>query len=243
MLFSSVMHRFLNRWRGLAVIALSLGVLAVFIHLNTAPSAVAAEKPNSAPSEPTSAPSKLKDVDMAELMKPGTLPDHVLGKSDAPYTIVEYSSLTCSHCAHFHKDVLPELKKKYIDTGKAKYILREFPIDRLAAAGFLIARCAEKNKYFDAIELLYGQQEKWAFADNPLAGLEELAKQVGIDKDRVKQCLTDENTLQYILWVRERASKEFNVHATPTFFVNGKPVRNENTIEQFDKIIENNKAK
>lgn len=187
---------------------------------------------------PASAASEPTDVDVIELMKPGTMPDHVMGKPDAPFTIVEYSSLTCPHCAEFHKAVLPELKKKYIDTGKARYILREFPIDDLAAAGFMLARCAEKEKYFGFIETLYGRQEEWAFVEKPLPVLQKLANEVGIDNERFKQCLTDEKTLKYIEEVRERASKKFGIHGTPSFFVNGKYVKNENTTEPFDKLIE-----
>ena len=187
---------------------------------------------------PTSAASEPKEVDVAELMKPGTLPDHVMGKPDAPFTIVEYSSLTCPHCADFHKEVLPELKKKYIDTGKARYILREFPIDDLAAAGFMLARCVDNEKYFDFIETLYGRQNEWAFVEKPLPAMEKLASDVGIDENRFKQCLTDEKTLKYIEEVRDRASKKFGIHGTPSFFVNGKFVQNNNTIKPFEKIIE-----
>ena len=108
------------------------------------------------------------DVDVAELMKTGELPDNVLGKPDAPFTIVEYSSMTCPHCAAFHKDVLPKLKEKYIDTGKAKYIVREFPLDNVAAAAFMLGRCVDQAKYFDFIDLLYANQEEWAFKQNPI---------------------------------------------------------------------------
>src|SRR5688572_16457272 len=93
------------------------------------------------------------DVDMAEFMKAGDLPENAMGKEDAPFTIVEYSSMTCPHCARFHKDVLPELKKKYIDTGKARYIIREFPLDNVAAAAFMLSRCVDQAKYFDFIDL------------------------------------------------------------------------------------------
>lgn len=187
---------------------------------------------------PANAASEPKDADVAELMKPGAMPEHVMGKPDAPFTIVEYSSLTCSHCAAFHKDVFPELKKKYIDTGKARYILREFPIDDLAAAGFMLAHCVESEKYFDFIETLYGRQEEWAFVEKPLPVMQKLAKEAGIHDDRFKQCLTNEKVLKYIEETRERASKKFGIHGTPSFFVNGKSVVNDNTIKPFEKIIE-----
>jgi protein-disulfide isomerase len=176
------------------------------------------------------------DVDIAELMKPGELPDNVLGKADAPFTIVEYSSMTCPHCAAFHKQVLPKLKEKYIDTGKAKYIVREFPLDNVAAAAFMLGRCVDQAKYFDFIDLLYSNQEEWAFKDNPIPGLQKFAKQVGFTETRFNECLKDEKLLKYIEWVRERGSKQFGVKATPTFFVNGVRLKGVDQ-DAFDKVM------
>jgi protein-disulfide isomerase len=176
------------------------------------------------------------DVDMAEFMKPGALPENAMGKEDAPFTIVEYSSMTCPHCARFHKDVLPELKKKYIDTGKARYIVREFPLDNVAAAAFMLARCIDQAKYFDFIDLLYVNQEEWAFGGNPLPGLQKFAKQVGFTEERFNQCLADEKTLAHIEAVRNQANTQFNVRATPTFFINGKKLDGV-AIADFDKVL------
>jgi protein-disulfide isomerase len=176
------------------------------------------------------------DVDIAELMKQGELPDNVLGKAEAPFTIVEYSSMTCPHCAAFHKQVLPKLKEKYIDTGKAKYIVREFPLDNVAAAAFMLGRCVDQAKYFDFIDLLYSNQEEWAFKDNPIPGLQKFAKQVGFTEARFNECLKDEKLLKYIEWVRERGSKQFGVKATPTFFVNGVRLKGVDQ-DAFDKVM------
>lgn len=176
------------------------------------------------------------DVSVEELMKPGELPDNVLGKEDAPYTIVEYSSMTCPHCAQFHNDVLPELKKKYIDTGKAKYIVREFPLDNVASAAFMLARCVDNAKYFDFVDLLYANQDEWAFGGNPLPGLQKFAKQVGFTEEKFNQCLKDEKLLDHIEWVRNRGNNEFGVRATPTFFVNGQRLKG-GTFEDFDKLL------
>ena len=176
------------------------------------------------------------DVDVAELMKTGELPDNVLGKPDAPFTIVEYSSMTCPHCAAFHKDVLPKLKEKYIDTGKAKYIVREFPLDNVAAAAFMLGRCVDQAKYFDFIDLLYANQEEWAFKDNPIPGLQKFAKQVGFTEERFNECIKDEKLLKHIEWVRERGSKQFTVKATPTFFINGVKLKGVD-LESFEKIM------
>ena len=176
------------------------------------------------------------DVDLTEFMKAGDLPDNVMGKEDAPYTIVEYSSMTCPHCADFHKNVLPEVKKKYIDTGKAKYIIREFPLDNVAAAAFMLARCVDQTKYFDFVDLLYTNQEEWAFGGNPLPGLQKFSKQIGFTEERFNACLADEKILNYIEATRNKANTTFGVRATPTFFINGKKL-NGVAITEFDKVM------
>ncbi|MBX2805624.1 MAG: DsbA family protein [Hyphomicrobiales bacterium] len=188
---------------------------------------------------PANAQAPLKpDVSVEALMKTGELPDVVLGKEDAPYTIIEYSSMTCPHCANFHLNVLPEVKKKYIDTGIAKYIIREFPFDNVAAAAFMLARCVDQSKYFDFVDLLYEKQEEWAFGGEPLPGLQKYAKQAGFTEARFNECLRDEKLLKHVEWVRNRGHSEFGVRATPTFFINGKQLDN-SSISAFDEIMEN----
>jgi protein-disulfide isomerase len=176
------------------------------------------------------------DVNVEALMKAGELPDIVLGKVDAPYTIVEYSSMTCPHCANFHLNVLPDVKKKYIDTGIAKYIIREYPFDNVAAAAFVLARCVDEPKYFDFVDLLYANQEEWAFGGNPVEGLKKFSKQAGFTEARFNECLGDEKLLKHVEWVRNRGHTEFDVKATPTFFINGKRLGN-SSIEAFDEIL------
>jgi protein-disulfide isomerase len=177
------------------------------------------------------------DVDVSELMKPGELPENAIGKADAPVTIIEYSSMTCPHCASFHKEVLPQLKAKYIDTGKVRYIVREFPLDNVAATASLLARCVEGDKYMEFVDLLYARQEDWAFKDQPLPELQKFARQVGFTEERFNQCIRDEKALKHIEWVRERGNKQFGVRATPSFFVNGRRVRGAATLEKFDELI------
>jgi len=177
------------------------------------------------------------DVNLEELMKAGEIPDNVHGKADAPVTIIEYSSMTCPHCAAFHKDVLPALKTKYIDTGKVKYIVREFPLDNVAAAASMLARCVEPAKSLELIDMLYARQEDWAFKDQPLPELQKFARQVGFTEERFNQCLKDEKLLKHVEWVRDRGNKQFGVRATPSFFVNGRRVKGATTIEKFDELI------
>ncbi len=186
----------------------------------------------------TAAPAaKDADVPVVELMKPGELPDTFLGKKDAPVTIVEYSSMTCSHCADYHRDVFPDLKKKYIDTGKVKYIVREFPFDNVAAAAFMLTRCVDPSKRYDLINVFYKHQNDWAFGDSPIDDLKRFSKQAGFTDESFDKCLNDEKLLKSMQDDRERAYGEFSIHATPTFFVNGKRMKGAHSIEEFDKMI------
>ena len=176
----------------------------------------------------------------AELMKPGLLPDLSLGKADAPVTIVEYASMTCSHCATFHNTVLPKLKEKYIDTGKVRLILREFPLDNLAAAGSMLARCAPAEKSYEVVGALFAKQNDWAFVQgNPIPALFKIAGDYGFTKESFDKCLTDQKLLDSITGTRDRANKQFSVRSTPTFFVNGKKMsERSDQIESFDRVIE-----
>ncbi len=185
---------------------------------------------------PVAAQSK-PDVNLEELNKAGELPENVLGNADAPITIIEYSSMTCPHCAAFHKDVLPALKTKYIDTGKVKYIIREFPLDNVAATAFMLARCVEPAKYFEFVDMLYQRQPDWAFKDQPLPELQKFARQAGFTEERFNSCVRDEKVLKYIETTRDKGNKTFGVRATPSFFVNGKRIKGAATIEKFDELI------
>lgn len=183
-------------------------------------------------------PAQAESVPMDKLMAPGALPDQVMGSAEAPVTMVEYASMTCPHCAHFSKTTFPELKKRYIDTGKVRYIFREFPLDRLAAAGSLLARCAgEGDKYFGMIELLFDQQEKWVVRQ-PIPHLMDLAKQAGFTQQTFDACLANQEMFDKVVKIRETAAKEFKVESTPTFFINGTKVTGALTIDEFAKQIE-----
>ncbi|MGD9543245.1 MAG: DsbA family protein [Methylocystis sp.] len=180
-------------------------------------------------------------VSTDELMAPNALPDVVEGSANAPVTIVEYASMTCSHCAAFHHDVYPELKKNYIDTGKAKFILREFPLDPLATAAFMLAR--ELGDKRDAVvDLLFSQQKNWAFSDKPLDGLANVLKQAGLGQEKFEAILKDQTLYENVNKVRDRAAEKFGVNSTPTFFINGDKYTGEIKLEDFDKIITSKSA-
>ena len=179
------------------------------------------------------------EVSVEELMKPGDLPDTILGSADAKVTVVEYASMTCGHCQKFATTVFPEFKTKYIDTGKVRFIMREFPLDNLAAAASMLARCAGEGKTFPMIETLYEKQADWAFTTgNPVPKLFDIAKQAGFTQETFDKCLTDQKLLDNINAGRKRASDTFGVTATPTFFINGKKLTETPIVASFDKVIE-----
>jgi len=178
------------------------------------------------------------EIPIEELMQPGPLPELVLGKEDAPVTVVEYASMTCGHCANFHNKVFPTLKERYIDTGKVRFVMREFPLDKLAIAASMLARCAGGDKTVPLISALFAKQEEWAFVrGNPVPELFKIAKQAGFTQESFDKCLTDQKLMDDIVKIRSRAADEFGVGSTPTFFINGKRMTGPATIEEFDKTF------
>ncbi len=171
-------------------------------------------------------------------MKTTDLPDITLGPADAKITVVEYASMTCPHCAHFANEIFDDFKKKYIDSGKVRFIFREFPLDNLAAAVSMLARCAGGDKAMPLVETYYAKQPDWAFAQgNPVPKLFDIAKQAGFTQETFDKCLTDQKLLDQITAQRTRASDTFGVNATPTFFINGKKLPEAPSMEAFDKVI------
>jgi len=163
-----------------------------------------------------------QSVDIAEFMKPGPLGEKALGPEDAKVVVVEYASMTCGHCANFHKNTFGKVKEKYIDTNKIRFVFREFPLDNVASAAFMLARCAPEDKYFDVIDLMFEEQRNWAFTNNPLQSMMDFSKQIGFTQASFEACLTNQKLLDGVRWVADRGSKMFNVSATPTLFLNGK---------------------
>jgi len=189
---------------------------------------------SSQPGTAISRPAAGDEVSSADLLTPGPLGDQVLGAANAPVTLIEYASMTCPHCAHFHATTYPEMKRKYIDTGKIRYIFREFPLDPLAAAGSMLARCAGTDKYFPLIETLFAQQKEWV-TQKPLQPLLAIARQAGFTQQSFDECLANQQVLNGIEEVRQRAMQKLNVQSTPTFFINGKLFRGSLTMEELDK--------
>jgi protein-disulfide isomerase len=189
----------------------------------------------------TTAPQQTTDradgaqVDLAKLLEPGPLEEMVLGEADAPVTVVEYASMTCSHCASFHNNIYPAFREKYIDTGKVRFIFREFPLDPLATGAFMLARCTGKENYFPFIEALFHNQESWTRTNEPVKALFALSRQVGFTEESFDTCLANQQLLNQINAVRDRAETEFDVQSTPTFFINGRIARGVQSLEDFER--------
>jgi protein-disulfide isomerase len=175
----------------------------------------------------------------ADVAKPVSLPDMALGAANATVTITEYASMTCPHCAAFAETVFPKIKSEYIDSGKVRYVFREFPLDIKAAAGSMLARCIAKDdsgKYFAVIDMLFKQQNDWVMK-NTTETLTRIGKQAGLSQQAVETCLKDQALLDKIAADQKFASEILKVNSTPTFFVNGEMIKGETSFEEFDKKI------
>jgi len=172
-----------------------------------------------------------------------TKDDRILGNPDAPITIVEYASLTCPHCAHFTNEVLPELKKKWIDTGKAKLVLRDYPLDEPALRAAMIARCAPPDRFYAYTDMFFGAQDKWVTARDYRDALARLVKLGGMSREEFDNCLKNTALENKIVEDRLIASKELDVNSTPTFFINGTKFTGAPTVEEFDKALSGLAAK
>jgi protein-disulfide isomerase len=175
----------------------------------------------------------------ADVAKPMSLPDMALGPVNASVTITEFASMTCPHCAAFNENVFPKIKSEYIDTGKIRYVFREFPLDIKAAAGSMLSRCIAKDdagKYFTVTDLLFKQQGEWV-PKNTTESLIRIGKQAGLSQQAVEDCIHDQALLDKIVADQKYASEVLKVNSTPTFFINGEKLTGETSFAEFDKRI------
>ncbi|WP_105429461.1 DsbA family protein [Neorhizobium sp. T6_25] len=187
-------------------------------------------------------------VDMAAALKPGPLPEMALGDEKAKVMIIEYMSMTCPHCANFHNKTFETIKTNYIDTGKVRFILREFPFDPVATAAFMLARCSPQNaaelstpaQYFPMVSMLFKQQRGWAApADgNVRNALLQAVKLAGYSQQTFEACLTNQKLLDEVNAVVKRGADEFGVNSTPTFLIGGKKYSGDMSVESMSKLID-----
>jgi protein-disulfide isomerase len=219
--------------RAIVIATAAIGV-AAYARYAGDPAATSSPQPTAAATASLATPM----VPIDRLMTIVPLPDLVQGSLSASITIIEYASTTCSHCAAFHETTWPELKAKYIDSGRAKFILREFPLDPLATASFMLARCAGSDKRDLWVDLFFSQQKTWAFADRPVEALLAMAERIGMSRTDSENCMKNQDLYAQISQSRERAAVAFNIDSTPTFFVNGHRLRGELALSDFDRVID-----
>jgi len=171
------------------------------------------------------------------LMTAPPLGEKWLGQADAPVTMIEYASATCPHCAAFHAETFPVIKTDYIDTGKVRFAMREFPFDQLSLAAFMLARCAPEERYFDMIDVLFERQQTWT-RNNPKGELFKIAKLAGFTEQQFDACLKNEDVAKGIIATKDHATSALGVNSTPTFFINGRKVSGNQPIDEFRTLIE-----
>ncbi|GEO84205.1 MULTISPECIES: DsbA family protein [Alphaproteobacteria] len=202
-----------------------------------APAPVAA-----APAAKVEIPTSDHDVDMADALKPGPMKEMALGDPNAPVKIIEYMSMTCSHCANFHTHTFDAIKEKYVDSGKAYFIVREFPFpgDTASLAAFMLARCTPEERYFPFVSMFMKQQRSWAApADNDVRGaMLQLSKLGGFTQESFDACLTNQKLAGDVTSVRDRGAKDFGVQSTPTFLINGKSYSGDMSVDTMSALID-----
>lgn len=165
-------------------------------------------------------------VDTIEALK-----EKKIGTEEANIEIIEFASLTCGHCAKFHNEVFPKIKKEFIDTGKVSFIYQDFPLDKFALKASVIARCSGEKKFFSFLKVLYSKQKDWTRTEDPFRSLLKIAKLGGLKNDEIKVCVGNKSIEDGILKQRLNASKKFDIKATPTLYINGEKYDGDLTFE------------
>jgi protein-disulfide isomerase len=169
--------------------------------------------------------------------------DRVLGSANAKITVIEYASMTCPHCAEFHAGPFQILKMEYIKTGKVRFIYRDFPLDRLALAAAMMARCAPKERYYPIVEIIFRTQTNWAKQANPTEALSQIGLLSGISKKTYKACVGNKDIYEGVMKIRNDGEAKFDIQSTPTIIINGKPIKGHLTAEKLRLILDSELAK
>jgi protein-disulfide isomerase len=176
---------------------------------------------------------------VTQIVRDGTLEDVILGNPNAPNTIIEYVSMTCPHCADFHATIFNNLKRKYIDAGKVRYIVREFPLDTRAGVVAMLLRCADRDRFLALFDVLFNEQEAWASVNEKQTSnrLLQIFNLAGMSKEQFNRCLRDEELLDSIVGAKMKAQQEYGVESTPTLFVNGRKLENIQNIDEIEVLL------
>lgn len=165
------------------------------------------------------------------------LKDRVMGDPDAPITIIEYASLTCGHCAAFHRNTMPRLKREWLDTGRAKLVYRDFPLDNNAATAAVIAHCAPDDQYYRILGVFFSRQTSWARMDDPVPVLAQIAESRGLSREQIDACLANDGLVDGVLQSRIVGQKQHGVNSTPTFIVGERVINGAMSYEDFDTLL------
>lgn len=163
--------------------------------------------------------------------------DRILGAADAPITMIEYSSLTCPHCATFHRETLPRIKENWIDDGKVRLVFRHYPLDGLALRAAAIGNCIPGKRFFAFMGILFKNQRKWARAQDPLTALGQYARLAGLSQEQADACLADRAAMDKILQGAQEGRAVYGVESTPTFIVNGKKLSGALPYDEFESVF------
>jgi protein-disulfide isomerase len=164
--------------------------------------------------------------------------DMILGKADAPVTIIEYASLTCPHCAHFAADTFPKIKKELIDTGKVRWVYRDFLWDGVALHAALLAHCVPPDQFFPIVNVLFVSQDQWSAAANPSAALSQIGRTAGLDQPTIDKCLTDDAMKKKIVTRMQEGEQRYGIKSTPTFIIAGKSYSGDKSYDEFYGLIQ-----
>lgn len=184
------------------------------------------------------AKSMLGPQDTGPLFENIKIKDHIMGSADAKVTIIEYASLTCPHCANFHTNTFKQFKENYVDTGKVKFIYRNFHLDRLALAGAMLAQCAPEDQFFSVTDVIFTTQQTWVRADNQFEELSKILKLVGYSEEKINECFAKSEIISDMLDDRKYAADVLNVNSTPTLFINGEKYEANNDYATFSAAVD-----
>lgn len=181
------------------------------------------------------APSAATEVDMDN-----ALAERAMGDPDAPVVMIEYASMTCPHCARFHNEILHPVKQKLIDTGKLRLIFRDYPLDTHALRAAMMARCTDRSRYFNLVEVIFKNQDRWVKSNDPLAGLKQLGALAGMEPSYIENCIKNPQLEQFILSGMQDAQRKYKIKATPTFIFNNdaKQLSGDQNPEDFERVVE-----
>lgn len=180
---------------------------------------------------------KIDNPTLADVMTAGPLPERTLGRADAPVTMIEYVSLTCPYCRAFHEKVLAEIKRDYIDKGRVRLIVREFPIGKTAGAATIVNRCIGENKYFALLHRFLVEQRTWVSQEVRRDAIFEVARKEGMTRPQFDACFDDKAVVDGLKWVKERG-RRLGVAGTPTFFVQNVKLRTSPSAEDIRRALD-----